>query len=51
MFEKTEWESTCGGDTARTANSGDLFKRAGRTERCSVCAALQMDCVYRLLMQ
>lgn len=26
MFEKTEWESTCGGDTARTANSGDLFK-------------------------
>lgn len=51
MFEKTEWESTCRRDTARTTNLGDLFKRAGREERFSVCAALQMDCVYRLLMQ
>lgn len=44
MFEKMEWESTCGGDAARTANSGDLSKRAGRTELllglCSIANGL-----------
>lgn len=51
MFEETEWDSTCRGDTVARQIWGILFKRAGSTERFTDCAALQMDCVYRLLMR